>query len=299
MRILVSGASGLIGSALVPALRGDGHTVTPLVRGRDEPGAVRWDPAGGVLDPAAVEGVDAAVHLAGETIDGRWTDAKKKRIMDSRRDSTRLLAETLARLERRPQVLVSASAVGYYGNGGDQELTEESPSGEGFLAEVVRVWEEASTPAAAAGVRVANTRFGIVLSPKGGALGRMLTPFKLGLGGPFGSGRQYMSWIALDDLVGALRHVIGTEALSGPINTTAPEPVTNKDFARTLGRVLGRPALVPVPPPALRLALGQFAEEGLLFSQRAVPKRLLDSGYTFRFPQLEPALRHLLEKPAG
>jgi uncharacterized protein (TIGR01777 family) len=298
MRVVVSGAGGLIGSALVPALRDDGHEVTRLVRGREEPGATRWDPAAGVLEAASLEGVDAAVHLSGETVGQRWTDAAKERILSSRRDSTLLLAETLAALEPRPKVLVSSSAVGYYGDGGDRELTEDSPPGEGFLADAVRVWEEASAPAAQAGIRVANTRFGIVLSPRGGALGRMLTPFKLGVGGPFGSGRQYMSWVAIDDLVGAVRHALATDAMSGPVNVTAPEPVTNKEFVRTLGRVLGRPAVLPVPPPALRLLLGQFAEEGLLYSQRVAPARLLESGFTFAFPRLEPALRHLLGKRA-
>ena len=270
MRVVVSGASGMIGSELIPSLTAGGNEVLRLVRGEAKaPGSVRWDPAAGKLDPADLHGVDAAVHLSGETVAGRWTEKKKRRILESRRDSTQLLAETLAGLDPRPRVLVSASGVGYYGDGGDRELTEESPQGQGFLAEVVRVWEQAAAPAADAGIRVVNLRFGIVLSARGGALGQMLTPFKLGVGGPFGSGRQYTSWIAIDDVVGAALHALATESLAGPVNTTSPNPVSNKEFVRTLGRVLGRPALLPVPPPALRLLLGQFAEEGLLFSQRA------------------------------
>ena len=189
-----------------------------------------------------------------------------------------------------------ASGVGYYGDGGDRELTEECPQGQGFLAEVVRVWEQAAAPAADAGIRVVNLRFGIVLSARGGALGQMLTPFKLGVGGPFGRGRQHMSWIAIDDIVGAALFALATESLAGPDNATSPNPVTNGEFARTLGRVLRRPAVLPVPPPVLRLLLGQFADEGLLYSQRAVPARLLESGYSLRFPELETALRHVLNR---
>src|SRR6266540_5523510 len=243
MRVAVSGASGLIGSALVPALAGAGDLVTRLVRSPRQTGedSLLWDPDAGTLDRARLEGIDAVVNLAGETVAGRWSEAKKTRIMESRRRSTRLLAETVAALERRPQAFVCASAVGYYGNRGDERLTEESPAGEGFLVEVVREWEAAARPAAEAGTRVVNLRFGIVLSPNGGALRQMLLPFRLGLGGPLGSGRQYMSWIAIDDVVGVARHALGTTGLSGPVNATAPEPVTNKEFVRTLGRVLGRP----------------------------------------------------------
>jgi uncharacterized protein (TIGR01777 family) len=296
MRVVVSGASGLIGSALVPALVGEGDPVTRLVRSPRQGGAdtLRWDPDAGALDPARLDGIDAVVHLSGETVAGRWNEAKKTRIMESRRRSTRLLAETVARLERPPQVFVSASAVGYYGNGGAEPLTEESPAGEGFLAEVVREWEAATRPAAEAGTRVVNLRFGIVLSREGGALAQMLTPFRLGVGGPLGSGRQYMSWIAIDDVVGALRHALSTADLSGPVNASAPTPVTSKEFARTLGRVLRRPALLPVPPFALRVLFGEFADEGLLWSQRALPAKLTASGYSFHFPELEGALRQVL-----
>jgi uncharacterized protein len=298
MDVLVSGASGLIGSALVPSLREEGDAVTRLVRSaRERAGdTLRWDPDAGDLDPAGLEAIDAVVHLSGETVAGRWSEAKKARIMESRRRSTRLLAETIARLERPPQAFVCASAVGYYGNGGAEILTEESPAGEGFLAEVVREWEAATRPAAEAGTRVVNLRFGVVLSAEGGALGQMLTPFRLGLGGPLGSGRQYMSWIAIDDVVGVVRHVLASAGLSGPVNASAPAPVTSREFARTLGRVLGRPALLPVPRLALRVLFGEFADEGLLWGQRAVPSKLAESGYRFRFPELEGALRQVLGK---
>jgi uncharacterized protein (TIGR01777 family) len=249
-----------------------------------------------VLDRAGLEGIDAVVHLSGETVAGRWSEAKKARILESRRRSARLLAEAVAALERPPQAFVCASAVGYYGNRGAERLTEDSPPGKGFLVEVVREWEAATRPAAEAGTRVVNLRFGIVLSREGGALAQMLTPFRLGVGGPLGSGRQYMSWIALDDVVGVVQHALRSTDLSGPVNTSAPEPVTNKDFARTLGRVLRRPALLPVPPLVLRLMFGEFADEGLLWGQRAVPAKLAASSHSFRFPELETALRHVLGK---
>jgi uncharacterized protein len=300
MHVLVSGASGLIGSALAPALDTGGHRVTRLVRGERDGGGetVRWDPDAGVIDAAALEGVDAVVHLAGETVAGRWTRSKKERIMESRRGGTGLLARTIAGLERPPRTLVCASAIGAYGNRGDEPLTERSATGSGFLADVVREWEAATRPAAEAGIRVVNLRFGIVLSPRGGALGQMLTPFRLGVGGPLGSGRQYMSWISIDDVVGAIQHALVAARLSGPVNTTAPEPVTNRVFSRTLGRVLRRPALLPVPPVALRLLFGQFADEGLLWGQRVLPERLLESGYPFRHRSLEAALRHVLGRTA-
>jgi uncharacterized protein (TIGR01777 family) len=235
------------------------------------------------------------VHLSGETVAGRWSADKKKRILESRTGSTRLLAETLTGLEQRPSVLVCASAVGYYGNCGDEQVTEGSPAGSGFLADVVRQWEAAAEPARAAGMRVVSLRFGVVLSPEGGALQRMLLPFKLGVGGTIGSGDQYMSWVAIDDVVGAVRHALENEQLSGPVNTTAPEPVTNRQFTKTLGRVLGRPTVMRLPGPALRLALGEFSTE-VLNGQRVLPARLTESGYRLHYPQLEGALRHLLEK---
>jgi uncharacterized protein (TIGR01777 family) len=297
MHVAVSGSSGMIGSALTAALTTGGHRVKRLVRTRTEPSedAVAWDPQAGTLDHARLEGVEAAVHLAGETVDGRWTNEKKARIRDSRVNSTRLLAETLARLEPRPNVLVCASAVGYYGDRGDEQLTEDSSPGSGFLAGVVREWEASADPAVEAGIRVVNLRFGIVLSEKGGALAKMRLPFRLGVGGAFGSGRQYMSWVAIDDVIGAINHALTTRELSGPANTTAPNPVTNNELTKTLGRVLRRPTIARLPGFALRLALGEFGRD-LLSSQRAVPARLLATGYEFRHPELEAALRHVLGK---
>jgi uncharacterized protein (TIGR01777 family) len=296
MRVLVSGASGLVGSALVRSLEAEGNRVTRLVRSAAAQGdEVGWDPGAGRLDPSAIEGIEAAVHLSGESVAGRWSAAKKERILESRTGSTRLLAETLAGLEQRPSVLVCASAVGYYGDRGDEELTERSPAGSGFLADVVRQWEAAAEPARAAGIRVVSLRFGVVLSPDGGALRRMLPPFRLGVGGRIGGGDQYMSWVAIDDVVGAVQHALETEQLSGPVNATAPEPVTNSEFTKTIGRVLGRPTLMRVPGPALRLALGEFSSE-VLNGQRVLPARLMESGYRFRYPQLEGALRNLLGK---
>lgn len=298
MNVLVSGASGLIGSALVPRLVDDGHSVRCLVRSRAEVGPDRllWDPSAGTIDLAALEDVEAVVHLAGETIAGRWTQDKKRRIRESRVKSTHLLSKAIARAEPHPRVLVSASAVGYYGDCGDEELTERSGPGSGFLADVVRDWEAATREAADAGTRIVNIRSGIVLSPDGGALATMLLPFRLGAGGVFGSGRQWMSWIAIDDEVGLIHHALTDEELSGPVNATAPNPVTNHNFTKTLGRVLGRPTVLRTPAPVLQLLLGEFAKEGLLASQRAIPARLQETGYRFSQPELEPALRDLLGK---
>jgi hypothetical protein len=295
MNVLVTGASGLIGSALVRVLRDAGYSVRRLVR--SEPSGeseFRWDPAAGRLDPAAIEGIDAAVHLSGESVAGRWTGAKKERILQSRVKSTSLLSEALAAQERPPSVLVGASAVGYYGDRGDERLTEDSAAGSGFLADVVKRWEAASEPAARAGIRVVRPRFGLVLSGAGGVLAAMRPPFRLGLGGRLGSGRQYMSWIAIDDVVGVIRESLTNEALSGPVNAAAPGAVTNREFTATLGNVLHRPTLFAVPGLALRLALGEFAEEGLLGGQLVVPARLSAAGYEFRYPRLEDAIRHVL-----
>ncbi len=257
--------------------------------------AVLWDPSAGTIDADRLAGVDAVVHLAGESIaQGRWTVAKKARIRDSRVKGTRLLAETLAGLPTPPGVMVSVSATGYYGDRGNELLTEESAPGNNFLAGVGREWEAAADPAREAGIRVVHPRLGIVLSTEGGALATTLPIFKLGAGGRLGSGRQYWSWISIDDVVGAVLHALATESLEGPVNVVAPDPPTNAEYTRTLGRVLGRPTIFPLPAPAARIMLGQVADELLLASQRVEPARLKESGYSYRHPELEGALRHLL-----
>ncbi|MCP4638889.1 MAG: TIGR01777 family protein [bacterium] len=298
MRVVVSGSTGLIGSALVDSLRADQHCVLRLVRtpepaGEDE---VPWAPADdGLLDPDILSGADAVVHLGGTNIaQGRWTAARKRDILDSRVVSTQLLAESMTRATAPPRVWVCASAIGYYGDRGDETLTEDSDPGTGFLAQVCDHWEAATAAAARAGVRVVNARFGVVLSPQAGALAKMLRPFKLGAGGPLGHGRQYMSWVALDDAVGAVRHAIENEGLRGPVNVVAPESVTNRAFAKTLGEALSKPAVMPAPGFALRLALGEMARELLLASTRVEPTRLLASGYGFRYPTVDKALREML-----
>jgi len=301
--VAVTGSRGLVGSALAPALAAAGHRVLRLVRGAAAAPAApavgarvaRWDPESGALDSSALAGVDAVVHLAGESVaGGRWTEAKKRRIRSSRVDGTRSLAASLARLERPPRVLVSASAVGYYGDRGAELLREGSAPGTGFLAEVCQEWETATEPAARARIRVVRLRIGMVVSRRGGALAAMLTPFRLGAGGPVGGGTQWVSWIAIDDLVGAILHALDTASLAGAVNAVAPEPVQNRELARTLGRVLGRPALLPLPAFAARLLLGQMADELLLASARVEPARLQATGFAFRHPTLEDALRHEL-----
>jgi uncharacterized protein len=297
VKILVSGSTGLVGSALVPRLEADGHRVVRLLRGKTLPGqtGIAWDPAAGILDARSLEGFDAVVHLAGESIaSGRWTHAKKARIRDSRVVGTALLADRIAGLSLPPGALLCASAIGYYGDRGDETLREDSPPGRDFLGRVCRDWEAASEPAARKGVRVVHLRFGVILSPAGGALAKMLAPFRLGLGGPVGDGRQYLSWIAIDDAVGSLLHALTAKLPSGPVNVVSPNPAINAEFTRTLGRVLGRPAFLPMPAFAARLAFGEMADALLLSSQRVAPDRLVASGFTFRFPSLEPALRHLL-----
>lgn len=297
--IAVTGATGLLGGALLPFLTTAGHRVRRVVRGQPGPDDVLWNPAAGRLDVAALEGVDAVVHLAGESIaGGRWNPERRRRILDSRTKGTSLLAENLARLRRPPKVLVSASAVGIYGDRGDEPLTEESPLRSGpsssFVEQVGHAWEAAAEPAVHAGIRVVHARFGVVLSPAGGALAAMLPAFRAGIAGRLGSGRQVMSWIAIDDAIGGLYHALNTEALRGPVNLTAPAPATNAEFTTILGRVLSRPTIFPVPAPALRLALGEMANELLLAGARVLPARLQASGYRFRFAGLEPALRHVL-----
>jgi uncharacterized protein (TIGR01777 family) len=299
MKVAVTGASGLIGSALVASLAARGDQVLRLVRREAAaPDELGWDPAAGAIDPAALEGVDAAVHLAGENIAAaRWTEARKRRLRDSRVGPTRLLAEALASLKRKPKLLVSASAIGYYGERGSTWLDETAPPADDFLGRLSVEWEAAAAPAVQAGIRVVHPRTGIVLSPRGGALAKMLLPFRLGLGGVVGSGEQYFSWIALDDAVGAILHVLEHRELAGGVNVVAPAPVTNAEFTRTLGRVLGRPTPLPVPAIGLRLALGEMAD-AVLASTRVRPGRLLATGYAFRFPELEAALQHVLRGPA-
>ena len=297
-RVLITGASGLIGSALVPALEAGGATVLRLGRGAGpEPSRLVWSPEAGEIPRARLEGLEAVVHLAGESIaGGRWSAARKARLLDSRVRGTRLLAETLASLERPPGVLISASATGFYGDRGGEVLDEASPPGNGFLAGLARAWEESTTAAAARGIRVVRLRIAPVLAPRGGMLERLRIPFGLGIGGALGSGRQWMSWIALDDLVAAILHLLGRAVVSGAVNAAAPGAVSNLEFTRVLGLVLGRPAFMRVPAVVLRLALGELADEALLASTRAEPKRLLESGFGFRYPALEPALRHVLAR---
>ena len=300
MKVAVSGATGLIGGALAQRLTRDGHEVIPLVRRSIRPSerAIEWDPVRRTIDRVALEGwqLDAVVHLAGENVFGRWTAAKKRRIRESRVAGTRLVSEAIAGLDRRPAVFLAASAVGYYGDQGAAELTEQSPPGDDFLAQVARDWETATAPAAAAGVRVANLRFGVVLAPPrtGGVLAKMLPAFRLGLGGAIGSGAQYFPWIALEDALGAILHVLASASLSGPVNVTAPHPITQLEFVRTLGRVLRRPAVLPVPRFALGLVFGKESAAMMASGQRVLPARLIAAGYRFRFGEVEPALRELL-----
>ena len=294
MKIALSGASGLIGSALVPELEGAGHDVVRLIRRSPaDSRELEWDPATGWLDPKALAGVDAVVNLSGATTGRRWTTARKAEILASRIDSTRLLASTMAALEPRPRVLVCAGGVGIYGDRRDEILTEESATGTGFLADVGRAWEGACEPARAGDVRVVNLRAGIVLSREGGALPRLLTPFKLGLGGRVGSGKQWWSWVAIEDLVRTIRFALEGD-LEGPLNVASPNPVTNAQFTNALGSALGRPTIFPLPAFAAKSVFGEMAEEVLLMGQRALPARLLHAGFTFELPELDTALHHTL-----
>lgn len=294
MRLLISGSTGLLGRALVPHFESGGHDVSRLVRpGTEGADGIEWDPANGELEPARLEGFDAVVHLAGEPIDQRWTERTKRRILESRVRGTELVADTLAELDDPPDVLVSASAVGYYGDRGDRWLTEDSSPGDLFISDVCQRWEAASRGAAENGVRVVNMRTGIVLSTEGGALPQMLPPFKLGLGGYLGSGDQYMSWVTRADAVGIVDHLVHTENLHGPVNVCTPAPVTNGAFTEVLGDVLGRPTVMWVPAVGVRLMFGQMGEELLLASARVRPEALTESGYEWEYPELRAALEHV------
>jgi len=298
-RVLVSGVSGPIGAALVPSLESRGMGIARLTRASSRPSpaaateTIRWDPAK-PISPQAVSGFDAVIHLAGESIVGRWTAKKKAKIRDSRVLGTQNLAQALAQAKVKPQVFVCSSAIGYYGDRGDEVLGEQSAPGTGFLADICREWEAATRPAAEAGIRTVQLRTGVVLSPRGGALGKMLTPFKLGLGGRLGDGRQWMSWIDIQDMVGAIHHILKTDLLHGPVNMVAPKAVTNAEFTKTLASVLSRPAIFPVPAFAVKLAFGEMGETVLLAGQRVEPSRLIASGYPFRFNDLRASLVNVL-----
>jgi uncharacterized protein len=293
-RILVSGVSGPIGAALLPSLKTREYDVVRLVRGPvagDD--QISWNPLS-PFAPEAVSGFDAVIHLAGESIIGRWTDAKKKKIRDSRVVGTCNLAQALAQAKNKPQIFVCSSAIGYYGDRGDEVLSEESAAGSDFLADVCREWEAATQAASLAGIRTVQIRTGVVLSLKGGALAKMLPPFKMGVGGRIGSGRQWMSWIDVQDLVGAIHHILKTDLLQGPVNMVAPKPVTNTEFTKTLASVLSRPAILPMPAFAVKLVFGEMGETALLGGQRVEPERLVASGYPFRFRELRASLESLL-----
>jgi uncharacterized protein (TIGR01777 family) len=297
MKILVSGSHGLVGRALSKSLTKDGHEIVSLVRreriaGKPE---IEWHPNKGLIDVEQLEGFDAVVHLAGESIaSGRWSDEKKRKIRQSRVQGTTLLSESLARSARPPATFVCASAIGYYGDRADELLTETSKPGTGFLPEVCVAWEKATEAAADSGIRTINARFGIILDAEGGALEKMLTPFRMGIGGKVGDGKQWMSWIALDDVEAGLRFVIDDPSVKGPVNFVAPHPVRNEEFTKTLGRVLSRPTIFPVPAFAARVAFGEMADELLLSSAKVEPRRLLESGFRFKYEELRLALKHIL-----
>jgi len=304
LRVAIGGASGLIGTALAALLTSREHYVFPLVRHPPHAAAreIYWNPAGGEIDAPALEGVDAVVHLGGESIaGGRWTARRRAAIRDSRVTSTQLLSQTLARLRQRPHTFICASATGYYGDRGDEPLMEDSAPGEGFLPEVCQAWEAATEPARQAGLRVVNLRIGIVLSPRGGALKKMLPPFKAGLGGVVGNGRQYMSWITLSDLVRAIDFLLLTDNILGPVNAVAPNPVTNREFTRALGRVLRRPTIFPLPGFVVRTLFGEMGQALLLDGSRVLPTKLERAGFSFLHSRLEDALRFELglQKPPG
>ncbi|HEV8587767.1 MAG TPA: TIGR01777 family oxidoreductase [Pyrinomonadaceae bacterium] len=295
MRIAIAGASGLVGSSLTPELEGEGHDVVRLVRSSPRANEIEWHPNQDSIDPMTLDGFDAVVNLAGENVaEGRWTEEKKRKIHDSRVHGTHLLSEAIAKLDTKPRAFLCASATGIYGDRGAEVLDEQSESGGGFLAGVCREWEKATEPASKAGVRVVNLRFGPILARQGGMLEKMLTPFKMGLGGKVGSGKQYISWVAIEDAVAAIKLALNDDSMRGPLNIVSPQPVRNEQFTRALGEVLSRPTVMAMPAFAARLAFGEMADEMLLVSQRVAPKRLAAAGFTFAFPQLDMALQHYL-----
>ncbi len=295
MKVVIAGASGLVGSVLVKKLNAEGVEVARLVRKTAGSGEIEWQPDRGTIDASALEGCDAIINLAGDGIaNGRWTEEKKRRILDSRVNGTRLLSETMANLSRKPATFINASAIGFYGSRGDELVDEDSRPGEGFLAKVCREWEAATAPAERAGIRVIKLRLGVILTKQGGIMGSMLMPFKLGLGGKVGAGNQVMSWVAMDDVVSAISFILSHQTLRGPINVVAPRPVTNAEFTKTLGRVLSRPTFMAMPTFAARLAFGEMADEMMLSSTRVAGKVLNDAGFRFQYPELEGAVREML-----
>ena len=295
MKVAIAGASGLVGSALIPALKSMGAQITRMVRSKPRAGELEWHPNNDELSPDSLSGFDTIINLAGENIaGGRWTDDQKRKIRESRINGTHLLSEAIARLSPKPRVFLCASATGIYGDRDDEVLDEQSESGGGFLAGVCREWEEATKPAIQAGVRVVNLRLGPILAREGGMLAKLLTPFKMGMGGKVGSGRQYISWIAIDDVIQAIKLAIEDASIHGALNVVSPNPVTNEEFTKTLGHVLNRPTALGIPPFAARLAFGEMADEMLLASQKVIPKKLANAGFVFKYPELEPTLKHLL-----
>lgn len=297
MRVLISGATGLIGQALIKSLEGDGHEVARLVRSKKSANAgdIEWHPNQGILDANQIEGFDVVVHLAGESIaSGRWNDEKKRRIVESRVKGTELISKTIASLKQPPRVFVSASAIGYYGDRGDELLNEQSTSGNDFLSDVCRQWENATSAAEAKGIRTVHARFGIILDKEGGALEKMLTPFRMGIGGRVGDGQQWMSWIALADVIAGLRFVIDDESVDGPVNFVAPHPVRNAEFTKALGHALSRPTIFPIPAFGVRLAFGEMGDALLLSSTRVEPTQLVQHNFPFKFTNLDAALKSIL-----
>ena len=293
MRIAIAGASGLVGKALTPLLETDAHDIVRLVRNSPKAGEIEWHPNQDSIDPAKLQEFDAIINLAGENVaEGRWTEEKKKRIHDSRVHGTHLLSEAIAKLTTKPRAFLCASATGIYGDRGDETLNEQSESGGGFLAGVCREWEMATEPAHRAGVRVVNLRFGPILARVGGMLEKMLMPFKMGLGGKIGSGKQYISWVGIEDAVAAIKLALNDESIHGPLNVVSPKPVTNERFTRALGEVLSRPTVMAMPAFAARLAFGEMADEMLLVSQKVIPKKLQAAGFQFEYSDLETALQH-------